>query len=95
MIPMMFRKKPALAICDMVICPLPNTTAFGGVATGSIKAHEALIVAGIIKITGCISNSGATEPPRMGSMMVAVAMFDVISVRKVMNVAIEAMTNSG
>ena len=34
-------KKPALTISRMVSSFEPNTTALGGVATGSIKAHEA------------------------------------------------------
>ena len=35
-------KKPALTISRMVSSFEPNTTALGGVATGSIKAHEAV-----------------------------------------------------
>ena len=34
-------KKPALTISRMVSSFEPKTTALGGVATGSIKAHDA------------------------------------------------------
>ena len=37
----MFIKKPALTISGIFRYPDPKTTAFGGVATGSMKAHEA------------------------------------------------------
>ena len=43
---------PARAICGMVTHPLPNTMALGGVETGSIKAQEVEIVAGIINRKG-------------------------------------------
>ncbi len=46
---MRFIQNPALTISLIVIRPDPNTTAFGGVATGSINAQEAARVAPIIK----------------------------------------------
>ena len=38
---MILRTTPVRIISDCLINPVPNTIAFGGVATGSIKAHEA------------------------------------------------------
>jgi len=66
----------------MGIAPLENTIAFGGVATGSINAQEALIVAGIISINGSIPKPPAVAA-RIGKNMVAIAVLDVISVRNV------------
>jgi len=40
-------KKPALNISFTLTCPDPKIIALGGVATGSINAHESDIVAGI------------------------------------------------
>ena len=56
--------------------------AFGAVATGSIKAQLALRVAGIINFAGSIPAAIPAEA-RMGMRRVVVAVFDVISVRKV------------
>lgn len=39
--PMMLSRKPALTISLILRRPVPNTMAFGGVATGIMKAHEA------------------------------------------------------
>ena len=50
--PIRLRKIPARAICAMLIRLLPKTMAFGGVATGIMNAHEADIVAGIIRTSG-------------------------------------------
>mmetsp|Transcript_36783 Transcript_36783/g.102075 ORF Transcript_36783/g.102075 Transcript_36783/m.102075 type:complete len:268 (+) Transcript_36783:393-1196(+) len=58
-----------------------NTTEFGGVAAGSMKAKEQATVAGNINKRGCVRVSVATDA-RMGNMMFAVAVFDVTSVRK-------------
>jgi hypothetical protein len=38
MVPRILRKKPTLAIVEIDIYLLPKTTAFGGVATGSMNA---------------------------------------------------------
>lgn len=42
-------------------CPPANTIAFGGVATGNMKANEQDIVAGIIKYHGWTWISSACE----------------------------------
>ena len=47
-----FNQKPHLAITGMETCPLDNTIALGPVPDGSINAHEAAIVAGIINKNG-------------------------------------------
>lgn len=39
--PMMLSRKPAWTISLILRRPVPNTMAFGGVATGIMKAHEA------------------------------------------------------
>ena len=55
--------------------------AFGGVATGSIKAQDAAIVQADISIKGC----NPMDKPRgasMGSIIDVVAKFEVISVRR-------------
>ena len=46
--PAMFIHTPALIICGMVTIREPNTIAFGGVATGIMKAQLAAMVAGKI-----------------------------------------------
>ena len=81
-IPMKFNPTPTFAICGMVTHPEPKIIALGGVATGSIKAHEADIVAGIINKNGCMPIASAVAA-RMGIKMVDVAVFDVTSVRNV------------
>ena len=45
--PNRLRAKPALIIDCIFICPVPNTMAFGGVATGIMKAQLAAMAAGI------------------------------------------------
>ena len=50
--PIKLRIKPSFAISRTENFPELNTIALGGVATGSIKAKLALMVAGIIKIFG-------------------------------------------
>ena len=44
MIEIKFIQIPVLTISGILKYPDPNTTAFGGVATGSINAHEAATV---------------------------------------------------
>lgn len=55
--------------------------AFGGVATGNIKAVEQEIVAGIIRIIGLISIA-KDSPAKTGNKVEAVAVFEVNSVVK-------------
>lgn len=50
--PIKFRASPAFDIFGMVTQPLPNTMAFGGVATGSMKANDAAIAAGTMSNRG-------------------------------------------
>jgi hypothetical protein len=50
--PIRFRTIPARDIFGILTQPLPKTIAFGGVATGNIKANEAAKVAGTIKNNG-------------------------------------------
>ena len=56
--------------------------ALGGVATGNIKAQDAAIVAGNIKIRGGMF-AAVARPKMTGSKTVAVAVFDVTSVKNV------------
>lgn len=51
-IEMTFITMPFLTISGILKYPEPKTTAFGGVATGSIKAQEAATAAPTIKIKG-------------------------------------------
>ena len=48
-IPIRLRKRPARTICGIVIWPVAKTMAFGGVATGSMKAQLAAMVIGTVK----------------------------------------------
>ncbi len=69
--------------------------AFGGVATGSMNAHEAEIVAGIINKRGCIPMPAAVLAST-GMKRLVVAMLDVSSVVKVKVVHVnEIMIGSG
>jgi len=54
------------------------------VATGSIKAHDAEMVAGTISNSGLMDKLKAVAA-RIGIKSVAIAVFDVTSVRKVIN----------
>src|SRR5690606_18541427 len=78
-----FRIKPAFIISPIFICPELNTIAFGGVATGSIKAQEAASTAPAISMSGAILKEAARVINK-GRIMLAVAVLDVISVRKFM-----------
>lgn len=65
--------------------PDPKTTALGGVATGSIKAHEAAEVHATINKYGLmlkVSANGANT----GSIIAVVAKLDVTSVKKLTQV---------
>ena len=82
MAPIILRKNPTRAMSGILKYPLPNIIAFGGVATGNIKAHDADIVAGIIKRYGWILVATASAP-NTGIIIVVVAVLDVTSVKKV------------
>lgn len=91
---MRFNKIPDLTISDIFILPLPNTIAFGGVATGIIKAQDADIVAGIIMRSGFIFIAILTEA-RIGRIISVVAVFEVSSVKKVIERHIVRITKIG
>ena len=77
-----FNIKPTLTISPILILPDENTIALGGVATGSINAMDADMVAGIIKRSGLKPNARAV-PFIIGRRTVVVAVFDANSVKKV------------
>ena len=62
--------------------PLPKATAFGAVATGSIKAQLALSAAGTINHSGSISEAIATAT-KTGISKAVVAVLEVASVKNV------------
>ena len=78
----MLRNMPTRAISEILIRPLPNTIALGGVATGIINAQDAEIVAGIISNRGLVSIAIATDA-NIGRTISVVAVFDVSSVKNV------------
>ena len=88
----MFIKKPLLTISGILKYPDPKTTAFGGVATGNIKAHDAATAAPTINTNGCTSIVSAIGA-NTGSNIAVVARFEVISVKK-LTAAIKTKTNS-
>ena len=94
MTPMMFRIKPVLAISIILRRPVPNIIAFGGVATGNMKAIEADKVAGSINRRGFIS-AETDMPASIGSIISVVAVLDVSSVRNVIINDIEKMMMRG
>ena len=76
-----FIQNPVLIISEILKYPDPKTTALGGVATGSINAHDAATVVATINIYGFTSNEMATGA-KMGNNIAVVARFDVTSVIK-------------
>ena len=80
--PTRLRTNPSLAILLIEISPVPKTTALGMVATGSIKAQLALMVAGKRRSFGSSALATATAPS-MGIKMLVVAVLLVISVKNV------------
>ena len=77
-----FTPKPTFAIRFKDTMFEPYTMALGGVATGIMNAHEAANVAGNISNTMGVLVATA-RLPMTGSSTFAVAVFEVISVRKV------------
>ena len=73
---------------------VPKIIAFGGVATGSINAIEADIVAGSMNNNGFISVD-TDNPARTGRSISIVAVLEVNSVRKVIVKAIIAIIKIG
>ena len=86
-----FIQIPTRTISGILRYPDPKTTAFGGVATGSINAHEAATVAETIKINGWTSIVIAIGY-KTGNNIAVVARLEVISVKKLTD-AIKINTN--
>ena len=85
-IPPRLMAKPA-RIISMILNRLdPYTMAFGGVATGSIKAQLAAKTTGIVKTSGAIPIATATAP-KTGKKVEVVATLLVTSVRKMIKAA--------
>lgn len=82
-----FKNRPARIISCCLIWPVAKTIAFGGVATGSIKAHEAAMAINTDRITGDMPNASATEA-NTGISKAALAVLLANSVRNTTNVAI-------
>uniref|UniRef100_A0A0B6ZVR3 Uncharacterized protein n=1 Tax=Arion vulgaris TaxID=1028688 RepID=A0A0B6ZVR3_9EUPU len=76
-----FKTNPALAMSLTLICPVAKTIAFGGVATGRMKAIEHARTAGYNKYNGFIRKDIANSA-RIGQRMLADAALLVISVMK-------------
>lgn len=93
-IPMRFKTKPVLAIWMTVILLLPKIVAFGGVATGSIKANDPAMVTGSINNSGLVSLLTAS-PSRIGNRVSTVTILEVISVKKVIKKQIHKMRSNG
>ena len=81
-----FNQKPALTISLCVIAPVPKTIAFGGVATGNIKAQDAPKPIISAKPNESMFKAWAIEI-KIGTSKAALAVFDVNSVKKIINVA--------
>lgn len=95
MVSIILSTKPSFAMVRMGIFSVANTIAFGAVATGNMNAHVAAIAAGIINNSGARLDSIAAAAST-GISKVAVAVFDVISVRKITDVEIiNIVTNNG
>ncbi len=86
-IPIIFNINPAFIIVAIVNLPDPYTIAFGGVATGSIKAQLAASTVGIAKSKGFSPNPMAIDA-NMGKKVAVDAVLLVISVKNMIKVAI-------
>ena len=83
---MILSANPALIIVAIVNLLDPYTIAFGGVATGNIKAQLAAKHTGTVKETGRTPIAIA-KAPNTGKNVVVVVTLLVISVKKIINVA--------
>ena len=92
--PTRFSIIPPLTILDMGTYPDPNTMALGGVATGSMNAHDAEMVAGIISRRG-FSFRAIAVPIITGNRAAVVAVLLVNSVKYVISRHIIATTSRG
>ncbi len=79
-----FMRNPALHMSEVQNRPLPNTMALGGVAMGSMNAQEEQKIVGTSRRNGFWLGSAAVTLPRIGMKMLATAVLEVTSVRKVM-----------
>ena len=77
-----FSIKPTLTISPILTLPDEKIMALGGVATGSMNAIDADMVAGIIKRSGLKPRARAV-PLIMGKRAAVVAVLEVNSVKKV------------
>ena len=73
-------QNPPRTISLIVTLPVPNMIAFGGVPTGSMNAQLAAMAQGTMRRYGWIS-SAIAKAAMTGRIIVAVAAFEVISVR--------------
>ena len=80
-----FKIKPAFIIFFIDIFPLPNMTAFGGVATGNIKAQLAAIVDGMAINNGLIFMANE-KAIKIGVKVAIVAVLEFNSVKKIISV---------
>lgn len=78
---MMFKMNPDFIMSFCEISPVPKTIAFGGVATGSIKAQEAPKPMISDSPNGASPSSSDIEI-KIGTKSAALAVFEVNSVRK-------------
>src|SRR5690554_5306429 len=85
--------KPALIMSLIFMWPVPNTMAFGGVATGIMKAQLAATAAGTAKRIGDTSWPTA-RAPTSGRKAAAVAVLLVTSVRNRITVVISRTMRS-
>ena len=79
-----FNINPVRTMSPIFNFPELKTMAFGGVATGNIKAQEAANVAPANNGNVSIFKEILKEKSK-GNVMLAVAVFDVISVKKLMD----------
>ena len=71
---------PTFIISRCLTCPEPNTMAFGGVATGNMKAHDAEIPISADRISGGTPSTSAIEA-KIGTSSAALAVLLANSVR--------------
>src|SRR5699024_3378685 len=90
-IPIIFNAKPALAISGIRKYQEPYTTAVVRITTSNINAHDAATDAATINAYGWNPKATANEAI-IGNIIEAVAVFDVISVKKITSVATTAIT---
>ena len=94
MIPIILSAKPARIISGIENLFAPKTIAFGGVATGSIKAQLAARQTGTVRETGRTPMPTATAP-NTGRKVEVVATLLVTSVKKIINAATANIKNIG